>query len=100
MQEGQRADPAVIKEVLRYFIQHPHAADDLEGITRWRLVEHQIRQRVEETRRALAWLVDRHYLQRDVRGGPVPIFTLNPDKVDAARALLRSDEPAPREPQG
>jgi len=88
VQPEPHADPAVVKEVLRYFIENPHAADDLEGITRWRLVEHQIRRRVEETRQALTWLVERDFLQRAAAGGAAPIFTLNPDKADAARALV------------
>lgn len=79
--------------MLRYFIQHPYAADDLEGITRWRLVEQVIRQRIEETRRALAWLVEHGYLQRSSGGGPAPVFSLNPDKVDAANALIVEHAP-------
>lgn len=93
MDEDSRADAAVVSEVLRYFIQHPYAADDLEGITRWRLVEPLIRQRIEETRRALAWLVEHDYLQRSNGGGPAPVFSLNPDKFDAANALLVKHAP-------
>lgn len=83
--------------MLRYFIHNPHAADDLEGVTRWRLVEHQIRERIDETRRALAWLVEHEYLQRTSGGGPAPIFMLNPEKVDAAAEFL---DPQPPPQQG
>ena len=82
---------------MSYFVRHPHAADDLEGIARWRLVEDAIRFRVEETDRAIAWLVDRGYLCRTSTGGPSSVFSLNTDNLDRARALLGDDRPIGRD---
>ncbi len=82
---------ALVKEVLAYFVRHPHAADDLEGIARWRLVEQAIRSRVDETGRAVGWLVDRGYLCRTSTGSATNVFSLNPDTADRAKALLASD---------
>lgn len=65
---------------MRYFTEHPHAADSLEGIARWRLLEQRIQQTVDETAEALAWLVERGYLRRiDVPGGP-PLFRRNEEQ--------------------
>jgi hypothetical protein len=76
--------------VLRYFVRHPQAVDDLEGIARWRLAEEALRDRVEETHRALTWLVERDYLRLTRTVGPTPVFSLNPDKVAEVNALLAS----------
>jgi hypothetical protein len=86
-------DPVAVKEVLRYFVRHPQAVDDLEGIARWRLAEEVIRHKVEETHRALTWLVERDFLHLTRTVGPTPVFSLNPDKVTDANALLASNEP-------
>ena len=78
---------------MRYFVRHPHAADDLEGIARWRLAEEAIRNKVEETHRALTWLVEHGYLRLTPTAGSTPVFSLNADKVGEANALLASDKP-------
>jgi hypothetical protein len=82
--------PPVVKRVLSYFMRNPQAADDLEGIARWRLLDELIRSRVEETRHALAWLVARGFLLERVAGAD-PVFTLNPEKIDEARRLLEHE---------
>ena len=98
MAQDGKPDPAVVRQVLRYFVRHPQAADDLEGIARWRLVEEEIFMRVEETQRALAWLVDRRLLCRTDASGVSPVFTLNRERLDEAHALLDIAE-KPREDQ-
>ena len=86
-------DPRVLKDLLSYFVCNPQAADDLEGIARWRLLDEVVRRKVEETQRALTWLVDRKYLCETVAVGRSPIFSLNSDKVDDARVLLGRENP-------
>ena len=81
-------------QILRYFVRHPHALDDLEGIARWRLLEEAIRAKVAETDRALHWLVERGFLRQTARLGSPPLFGLNPEKADDARTLLASGDPA------
>ena len=93
MDQEQNPDAAAVRGVLRYFVRHPQAVDDLEGIARWRLAEEAIRNKVEETHRALTWLVERDYLHLTRTAGPTPVFSLNPDKVGEAQALLASDKP-------
>jgi hypothetical protein len=83
--------------VLSYFVRHPLAIDDLEGIARWRLLEETIVGKVDETRRALAWLVARGFLRHINTFGPAAVFTLNPDNLDEAREFLEADGRPARE---
>jgi hypothetical protein len=91
----QQPDPVTVKEVLTYFVRHPHAADDLEGVARWRLRQAAIRTRVEETRMALQWLVGKGFLRELPATGSTTIFKVNPDAADAIHDFLGVDDPAP-----
>ena len=51
--------PALTKEILRYFLEHPEATDDLEGISRWRLRQKNSERSISEVNQALQWLVER-----------------------------------------
>ena len=90
--QGHSPDAAAVRGVLRYFVRHPQAVDDLEGIARWRLAEEAICNKVEETHRALTWLVESEYLLRTPTTGSTAVFSLNPDKVADANALLASGQ--------
>jgi len=80
--------PEQAREVLAYFARNPQAADSLEGIARWRLLEETIRERVEEIERALSWLVAEGFLQQEAAAGAAPVFRLNRARAaDAARLL-------------
>ena len=82
--------PDATLDILNYFMRHPSAADSIEGIARWRLLDELAHRKVEETDRAVRWLVERGFLvERPVSGGP-SIFTLNSEKVDEAVRLLGS----------
>ena len=86
-------------EVLAYFVRHPHAADDLEGVARWRLLETSVRTRVQETHDALEWLVGRGFLHRVTTPGSTTVFRLNTDAGHEIRAFLEpeaaSSDPEP-----
>jgi len=84
-----------VKEVLTYFVRHPHAADDLEGVARWRLRRAAIRVRVEETSAALRWLVAKGFLQETPTTGSTTVFNVNPDATAAIHDFLGDDAPAP-----
>jgi hypothetical protein len=72
---------------MRYFVQHPHAADSLEGIARWRLLDQRARDLVAETGRAIEQLVEEGLLE-EVSAGGQTLYRLNPDKRDDARRLV------------
>jgi uncharacterized membrane protein YidH (DUF202 family) len=80
--------PEMAKEVLRYFVHNPHAADSLEGVARWRLLEEAVRRHVEGTQLALTWLVAQGFLREVSSPGIGPIFSLNPEKRGEAERFL------------
>jgi hypothetical protein len=84
----RQPDETVVKEILNYFIRNPQAADSLEGIARWRLLDEIVRRNLEETERALQWLVAQRFLNKEVVTGRGPVFGINHDRLAAARAFV------------
>ena len=82
----------VVRDIMRYFLQYPAAADSVEGIARWRLLQLRAQDVVQETNAALALLVEREILQEIPVLGAAPLFRLNPDKSDDARRLMEGGE--------
>jgi len=68
--------PALVEAVRSYFGRHPLAADSVEGIARWRLLEENAHLQLESTARALRWLVDRGELVEEARPGMTALFRL------------------------
>ena len=81
-------EPEMAKEILRYFLRNPRAADSLEGVARWRLLEDAVRRRVESTERALRWLVHHGFLREMSTTGTGAIFSLNPERQAEAERFL------------
>jgi hypothetical protein len=79
-----------VRDVLSYFLQHPSAADSLEGIARWRVQQETGPQIVEQVHQALAWLVKENFLLREDRIGVAATFRLDPARADEATRLLRN----------
>jgi hypothetical protein len=78
----------VSKEILSYFLRNPHAADDLEGVARWRLLNERIDRSVEETRSALEWLVQQGFLVKAARPSTTTMYRLNRQESTRARSFL------------
>lgn len=76
------------KDILRYFLQHPEAVADLEGVARWRLLEETVHRRLEETEEALGWLIHHRYLLQESTTTSGRLFRLNPHMTTAAESLL------------
>jgi len=81
----------VAEEVLAYFLRNARAADDLEGIVRFRLPDQRIEQRVIEVSEALAWLVSTGLVDQTTRPGTGPIFSLNEAKRRHAEKLVAGE---------
>jgi hypothetical protein len=77
----------IAKDILSYFLDNPQAADDLEGVARWRLLRQTIHRDVEETSRALDWLVQRGLLTRVLTTGSA-IFHLRAEQRAEAAAFM------------
>jgi hypothetical protein len=88
----QRMIEDIAKDILGYFLRNPQAADDLEGVARWRLLNQTIHRDVEETSLALDWLVQHGLLDRLSRTGTGNIFHLAPEHREAAEAFLSESE--------
>jgi len=85
----------IAKDILSYFLDNPQAADDLEGVARWRLLRQTIHRDVEETGEALDWLVQRGLLTRVPAAGSA-IFRLRAEQRAEAAAFMSQpvgDEP-------
>jgi hypothetical protein len=83
-------EPEMAREILRYFLRNPQAADSFEGVARWRLIEEVVRRRVEGTHKALGWLVRHGFLREVSTAGTVAIFRLNPERQAEAERFLKS----------
>ena len=83
-------EPEMAKEILRYFLRNPQAADSLEGVARWRLLEDAVKRRVESTDRALSWLVRHGFLRERSATGTGAIFSLNHERQAEAERFLSS----------
>ncbi len=81
-------DVDIAKDILRYFLRNPQAADDLEGVVRWRLLEEKIHRSLEEARVALNWLVSKGLLVEEHGGTSSAMYRLNlEDREEIARFL-------------
>jgi len=76
------------KEILSYFLRNPQAADSLEGVTRWRLLEERVHRQLEDTDEALGWLVRRGFLVRVSFAWTEAVYQLNPENRSEAERLL------------
>ena len=88
----RRAVEDIARDVLDYFLRNPQAADDLEGVARWRLLSQMVQRDVEDTSRALDWLVQQGYLDKIARTGSGVIFHLRGERRAAAEAFLAHAE--------
>jgi hypothetical protein len=86
------ADPEpswdAVRDILGYFLRNPQAADSVEGVARWRVMEEQVHRSLEQTQSALAWLLSEGYLEEVEAAGAGPIVRLNPDRQAVAAQLL------------
>ena len=84
----------VARQVLSYFVRNPQAADSLEGIARWRLLEERLHQSLRQTEAAIAWLVKKGYLQEIRTAESACLYRLGPDRQqEAVRFLSRRRKP-------
>lgn len=78
----------VAREIMSYFLNSSGAADTLEGIARWRLMQQQIDRTVDETFSALRLLVSRGLIEEVESGAGPSIFRLNASKRAEAESTF------------
>lgn len=88
--------PARAREILQHYLANPQAADDLEGIAHWRLLDDFVQRRVEETSAALEWLVNQGVLTRTASPLTPPVYRLNREAITEAERLLDDADSEPR----
>ena len=89
-----RTAPAA-RQILSYFVRNPSAADSLEGIAKWRLLEEAIYRNVLETKEALEWLVQEGFLVETAQPHSGHTFRLNAERRMEARSFLEVEQQQP-----
>ena len=93
---GSGRNRQLTADILAYFLQNPRAADNLEGILRWRLLGAAVQHVSADISDAVDWLIEQGYLKEHITRGSGRNLCLNPERRDAAeRALaeLRQEVP-------
>ena len=83
------------REILRYFVRNPRAADSLEGVARWRLLDERIHSSLEQVARAIASLVAEGLLVSETTTSATSVFHLNEReraKIDRFLESVKSDD--------
>ncbi len=83
-----------MRDVLGYFVRHPRAADTLDGIVRFRLLEELLQRSLDETEAALEQLVAGGLLRREATPGPRVLYRLAHERRDEALRTLRALTPS------
>jgi hypothetical protein len=85
-----------VKQILGYFVRNPKAADTLEGVARWRLLEEEIQNSIAQTEAALEWLVAQGLLEKLQPPGSRCVFRLNAARqADAIRLMDKPGRTGP-----
>lgn len=97
----QPDNPALVRDLLAYFLRHREGGATLENLARWRVDEERVHHTVDQVNRAINWLErsPNEYLIRDERW-PTPVFGLNPHRIAAAERLLDELSQVTRAPEG
>ncbi len=80
------------KDILRYFLRNPRAADTLEGVAGWRLLDEIVHHRLEVTQKALDWLVSRGFLKQVSTAASGTIYSLDWEHRGTAEDFLAKAE--------
>jgi hypothetical protein len=89
---GSEIDLAAAESILRYFLRNPQAADDMEGVVRFRLLNEAIHRNVKEARVTLDWLVAKNLLLEEKREASSTMYRLNPDGIEEIEKFVKQRE--------
>jgi hypothetical protein len=86
--KAAKTEPPLTKEIIRYYMRNPNAADTLEGLARWRLLEQTVHDTVSEVQEAVSWLVREGLLRKTLCFASPPLFELNRERIDDCKRYL------------
>ena len=84
----------IARDIVRYLVAHPQAADTLDGVVQWWLLGEGHTHRRAFVEQALDWLLAQGLLREIRRVGVPPYYRLNPQHQEAIAALLQEREEA------
>jgi hypothetical protein len=87
----EETSDALAKQILKYFLRNPQAADTLEGVAHWRLLDERVHQRVEDISQTLQWLVAKGYLKETTRVGSRTMFQLEQENHINAQKFIEGE---------
>ncbi len=92
-------DFELVEDVLRYFTRNPNAADTVEGLARWRLVDEVIHSNLKQVASAVAWLVSQGMLVEESTSPQTKVVRLNEQQLgQIERFLLQVSSKARKRP--
>ncbi len=90
MQPGDSdVDFNVAREILRFYLRNPQAADAVEGLARWRLLDERIYSTLEEVTRAVSWLVSQGLLVKEPILSSKPVFRFNESERTRSESFVQ-----------
>jgi hypothetical protein len=89
------SDAEVVEQILSYFLRNPNAADSLEAIAHWRLLEECAHRSFQKTEAALHWLVTQGFLLEVWVVGSARIFRMDPGRRTEAVQFLEKQAGPP-----
>lgn len=75
--------------MLEFFLTTPKAADTVEGITRWRLLDVAVHHALNDTRKAVRFLAEKGFLKASQVTGSEDIFSLDETQRASAEQFWR-----------
>lgn len=90
----QDGSSEIARRILRYLQANPRAADTLEGIVEWWMLQDRITKTVELASKAITWLVTNGFLLEKKLLGSKTMYEINPAKRDEIVEFLINVEDA------
>lgn len=90
---GETKREEIARDILNYLLHHPAAADTLEGIARWRILEEIAKRSLASTEDAMRWLIAKGFLCEEKIAGGKTIYRLDAGRRKEAELLVKEREP-------
>jgi hypothetical protein len=95
----------VARDILRFYLRNPQAADSVEGLARWRLLDEKIYSTLDKVTRAVSWLVSQELLVKEPTSPFTSVFRFNESERQKSesfvqRAMVSEEDRAERKTRG